>query len=162
MGVYERYRVLGLVCEDRVGGTCASFVHRQGTKSFVTCPVDAARSLHLYDVSSLRLKGAVQVCGRGEGERTDKDSFISAIAAVDEVTYAATGKEIIILERMKRKTSWTAHEDNISTLSTIGSTLLSLSTEEKRLILWNADGESLSDVYFQPDFVPIAVAHPPT
>uniref|UniRef100_A0A7S2ZIH4 Small-subunit processome Utp21 domain-containing protein n=1 Tax=Rhodosorus marinus TaxID=101924 RepID=A0A7S2ZIH4_9RHOD len=155
MGLYSDYRVLGLVCDGPAQGSCGSLVNSLGSKWFVTCPVDKGRSVHLYDVSALRLKGSAKVCSGSES--------IAVLAAADEVTFAAVGRDIVVLKRMKQVETWSAHEDAITSLLVFGNYLLSVSANENRIIAWNReDGEIASDFYVNPGFYITTITHPPT
>lgn len=169
--LYAPYRALGLVCDGAAAGACAPYLHRLGTASFITCPVDGARALHLYDIN-LQLKGVSPPVGPEWSQTPGGDVCISAIAARFDYTFVAIGANVGVYRRMRPFALWRAHEEPITSMIICGNLLVTVSGAESRVVAWTLPSSSKAvpaleglvsaDVVLPPRFFATTVIHPPT
>lgn len=149
-------------------------MHVLGNASFITCPVDGGRSLHLYDIN-LHLKGVsrplpsewTSEIGHGCGAET-----YSCLAAHKSFTFGAIGSSIAVLDKMRPAAKWSLHEEPVSFLLTVANFLVSVSSADRRVVVWklparqkagiSKTGDVLVDVFLPPDYHVTALTHPPT
>lgn len=157
-----------MVCDGSLRG-CAPVVHRQGLSSFITTPVDDARSLHLYDMN-LHLKGISKPIPsswqEGNGELK-----IDRLAAYQELTFAAIGSKIGVYHRLRPCTVWRNHDAPIVSFVIFGNVLVSVA-EDGRVVSYglpdnakdepDLHGKVLSDFFIPSDFNVTAACHPQT
>ncbi|KAK4527659.1 hypothetical protein GAYE_SCF42G5584 [Galdieria yellowstonensis] len=148
----QPYRTLGLVN----GNTAKPFLQRRGTEYFITCAVDSV--LQLYNVSKLRLKGCSPILVRGETE-----SVIRSIVCYKDWTFAAALDTILVFHRLKLREEWKEHTKDISHLLLFGGVLISVSSAEQRVIVWDLSShEKLSEFYVPSGFRVTCIEHPET
>ncbi|EME29107.1 U3 small nucleolar RNA-associated protein 21 [Galdieria sulphuraria] len=148
----EPYRTLGLVN----GNTAKPFLQRRSTEYFITCAIDSV--LQLYDISKLRLKGCspILVCG-------DTETVIKSIVCWKDWTYVASFDTILVFYRLQLKENWKEHTKEISHLLIFGTVLLSVSSAEQRVIVWDLTShEKVAEFYLSVGFVVTCVEHPET
>jgi len=158
--LFAPYRRLGLVCDG--SPSCRPFVQRRGAASFAWCPIRGGRAVHVYDVEKLQLVGALEVVN-GSGEDNGEDETLAALRVRDDTAFLAVGSKVCVFERTRFRSAWVRHKRPVDLIEVIGSVLLSISSEERRMVCWEAEsGVVVSDSYFTADFHPTAVAHPDT
>eukprot|EP00178_Gracilaria_changii_P009024 TRINITY_DN267_c0_g3_i1.p1 TRINITY_DN267_c0_g3~~TRINITY_DN267_c0_g3_i1.p1 ORF type:complete len:995 (+),score=158.07 TRINITY_DN267_c0_g3_i1:6574-9558(+) len=166
--VYSPFQTVGLVCDGASQG-CAPVVHRQGLASFITTPVEGARTLHLYD-TNLQLKGISKPIPTSWYEGCEHFG-IDRIAAYQELTFAAVGNNIGVYHRLRPFGLWRVHQAPIVSFTVIGNVLISIS-EDGRVVVWRlpetpkdepaVDGHVLSEFHIPVDFKVTSVCHPQT
>lgn len=148
----EPYRTLGLVN----GSTSKPCLQRRGTEYFITCAVDSV--LQLYNVSKLHLKGCSPILVRDSTE-----SVIRSIVCYKDWTFAASFDTILVFHRLQLKEYWKEHTKDISHLLIFGGVLLSVSSTEQRVIVWDLSShERLSEFYLPINFQVTCIEHPET
>lgn len=153
------------MCDGARAAGAAPSVHRRGTASFITTPVDGGRALHLYD-TALRLKGV--------SPRLPGGACASNIAALDGYTFvsAAESNEVFVFRNMRSTAVWLPGSAPVSHLLVVASFVVAVVAEERRVVVWRIptsrkattpqDGDVVANVVLPHDFFPTAVAHPPT
>ncbi|GJQ15250.1 hypothetical protein GpartN1_g7041.t1 [Galdieria partita] len=148
----QPYRTLGLVN----GKTAKPFLQRRGTEYFITCAIDSV--LQLYNISKLRLKGCSPILVRGGTE-----TVIKSVVCWKDWTFVASFDTVLVFQRLQLKEDWKEHTKEISQLLIFGDVLLSVSSAEQRVIVWDLSShEKLSEFYLSVGFSVTCVEHPET
>lgn len=170
--LYIPFRALGLVCDGLEGSNCAPYIYRRGLQTTITTPVDGARSFHCYNMM-LKLKSVSKpLPDEWLHSICDTEPRISALAVLDSFTYVAYNKGIVVYDFNRPYALWKVHEDALSLMLIVGNFLVTVSTEEHRVLSFrlptsfkDKPGKSpdiVTDISLPLDFHVSAICHPQT
>lgn len=168
--LYVPFRALGLVCDGLEGSNCSPYIYRRGLRTTITTPVDSARALHVYNLS-LQLVGVSKPVPPAWFDNAS-NARISAVAVLDDVTYAAFDSVIVLYHFLRPYAVWRTHSDPVSHMLVLGQFLVTISADEHRVLAFrlpdnykDRPGEApdvVADVTLPVDFKVMAVCHPQT
>ena len=166
--LYVPFRALGLVCDGLEATGCSPYIYKRGLSVTITTPVDGARALHCYNMN-LRLRAVSRPLPAGW---VDDGAQITACLVLDDITYAAYGKNIVLYDKMRPYTVWGVHEDPVSHALILGHILVTVSARERRVLAFRLPeyykdkpskaAEVVADVTLPVDFEVSAICHPQT
>ncbi|KAK3263316.1 hypothetical protein CYMTET_27870 [Cymbomonas tetramitiformis] len=146
MALFQPFRALGYVADD-----VPFAINRRGKEHFVT--ISVGKAWQIYNCAKITLVFV--------GPQLEKR--IRALACKGDLTYAASGKNIVVSKRAKVEGTWSGHTGKVNFILALSDYVLSLG-EDSRLLVWqsgNYDGP-VKDMQLPEGVTPSAIAHPPT
>ena len=134
--IFQPFRAVGVV-----SGDVPFSLNKLGDEKFVTVPV--GNSFHVYNCSDLRLALVSSLVDRP----------ITAVCNVNEVTFTASGNSLLVWHRahiVQRLDG--EHNANITSLLSFGPTVVSVSSKDSRVVVWNVAKRDGSDVQLVTTF----------
>ena len=134
--IFQPFRAVGVV-----SGDVPFSLNSLGSEKFVTVPV--GNSFHVYNCSDLRLSLVSSLVDRP----------ITAVCNVNETTFTACGSSLLVWHRahvVQRLDG--EHGANITNLLSFGPTVVSVSSKDSRVCVWNVVKRDGSDVQLSTTF----------
>ncbi len=134
--------------------------------------MDGARALHVYNMN-LKLKAVSKPIPPAWFEDAHETAVrISALAVLDDITYAAFNTHVVLYHFMRPYAIWRVHCDPISHMLAVGQFLVTVSAVERRILAFrlpanykdkpSKEPAVVSDIALPLDFDVTAICHPQT
>ena len=151
VGMFEPFRALGYIAD-----ATPFAVQRRGAENFVT--VSVGNAFQVFNCAKLTLVFV--------GPQLPKK--IQALVTLRDLTYVATGFDIVVFRRAHQVARWSAHSSKLTLLLEFGQQILSIDAGG-RLCVWDtiqaASQELVKPVrewQFRESFTPSCIMHPDT